>query len=102
MTPAPPGKSTLSGEMGSLALSVAMATVSVPCSLAQDATDWQVKAGGRMSFDVASVKRTKIPRIPNFGLAPDDAKPHGSRLSAVFPLNAYIGFAYKLAPFQTG
>jgi len=86
--------------MGSLALSVAVVILNVSRSLAQDATDWQVKAGGRMSFDVASIKPIQIPRRPNFGLGPDDAKPRGGRFSASFPLNTFIGFAYKLAPFQ--
>ena len=55
-----------------------------------------------MSFDIASVRPTKIPRPPNFGLGTGDAKPPGGRLSAAFSLDTYIGFAYKLAPFLTG
>lgn len=55
-----------------------------------------------MSFDVASVKPSKIPRPPNFSLGTGDAKTPGGRLWVAFPLDAYIGFAYKLAPFQTG
>lgn len=63
-----------------------------------------------MSFDVVSVKLSKIPavivngappRLPTFSLGPDDAKPRGGRFYARFPLGAFIGFAYKLAPFQT-
>jgi uncharacterized protein (TIGR03435 family) len=66
-----------------------------------------------MSFDVASVKPSKIPAVvsvganqapprpPTFGLGPDDAKPLGGRFYARFPLATFIGFAYKFAPFQT-
>jgi bla regulator protein blaR1 len=59
-------------------------------------TDWQKAAGGKMAFDVASVKPTKSPRLPNFPLNNGDAKPPGGRFSASFSLAAYIGFAYKL------
>ncbi len=86
---------------GPLVLSLAAVILNVPGCLGQDAADWQAKAGGRMSFDVASVKHTEIFRRPNFGLGPDDAKPPGARLSATFSLAVFIGFAYKLAPFQT-
>lgn len=55
-----------------------------------------------MSFEVASVRRSNTPRPPNFSLGMGNAKPPGGRLSATFPLDTYIGFAYKLAPFQTG
>ena len=41
------------------------------------------------------------PAAPIFSLGPDDAKPRGGRFYARFPLGAFIGFAYKLAPFQT-
>jgi len=99
--------------MGALVLSLAVITLSAPRCLAQDATDGQVKAGGKISFDVASVKLSKIPAVvtvgpnqapprpPTFSLGPDDAKPAGGRFFARFPLGAFIQFAYKLAPFQT-
>jgi bla regulator protein blaR1 len=66
-----------------------------------------------MSFDVASIKLSKIqgpvtigpnqapPRFPTFGLGPDDAKPRGGRFFGKFALGSFIDFAYKLAPFQT-
>ena len=62
-----------------------------------------------MSFDVASVKLSKIPavivngappRLPTFSFGPDDAKPSGGRFYARFPLGVFIRFAYKLALFQ--
>ena len=64
-----------------------------------------------MSFDAASVKPFQISgpipvspmtRPPTlFSLGPDDAKPPGGRFYARFGLGTYIGFAYKLAAFQT-
>ena len=55
---------------------------------------------GKLSFDVASVKPSTTFRIPNFPLNAGNAKPLGGRLSAVFPLSAYISFAYKLQQTQ--
>ena len=114
MTRRPPSKSAVARiSMGPLVLSLAVVMLNVPRCLAQDATDWQVKAGGRMSFDVASVKPSKVPNVvivgpnqapprpPTFSLAPDDIKPRGGRFYASFPLKTFIEFAYKLAPFQT-
>jgi bla regulator protein BlaR1 len=71
---------------------------------AQNVPEWQVKAGGKASFEVASVKPFKpskdtIPRPPNMNLANGDGKPAGGRFySQFFGVSAYIGFAYKLAP----
>ena len=59
-----------------------------------DGTDWQKAAGGKMAFDVASIKPAKSPRLPNFPLNNGDAKPPGGRFSASFSLAIYIGFAY--------
>jgi bla regulator protein blaR1 len=110
----PAGESALArAGIGSVALSLAVLILNVPRCLAQDATDWQVKAGGRMSFDVASVKLSKLPAVvilgpnqapprpPTFSLGPDDVKPRGGHFYAGFPLEVFIQFAYKLAPFQT-
>ena len=69
---------------------------------AQDAPDWQTEAGGKKSFEVASVKRdTGEFRSPNFPFDPGDAYAEtGGRLSADFSLTTYITFAYKLALTQ--
>jgi bla regulator protein blaR1 len=81
-----------------------MAALAAPVAIgilhAQDEPDWQAAAGGKMSFEVASVKPEKTPRDhpPNFPLDDRNAKPLGGRLSASFPLWAYISFAYKLSP----
>src|SRR5215470_1477536 len=61
--------------------------------------DWQVTAGGKRAFAVASVKVDSGPfRSPNFPLDSGDAyRPVGNRFSADFPLATYITFAYKLS-----
>ena len=62
--------------------------------------DWQTAAGGKMAFDVASVKPATAPRLPNLPLNDGDAKPPGDRFSASFSLPAYIAFAFKLDTFD--
>jgi uncharacterized protein (TIGR03435 family) len=73
-----------------------------PVIQAQDVPDWQKKAGGEMSFEVASIKRDSGQfRPPNFPFDPGDAYAEtGGRLSADFSLTTYITFAYKLSPTQ--
>ena len=72
----------------------------------QPAADWQTAAGGKMAFEVASIR----PAEPdskfraNFALNfLDRSIPQGGRLSANLPLTFYIQFAYKimLTPEQT-
>ncbi|HWE50137.1 MAG TPA: TIGR03435 family protein [Bryobacteraceae bacterium] len=71
---------------------------------AQTPPHWETAAGGKMAFDVASVRPDKGPfRPPNFPLDAGDSfmslqtnLPPGGRLSADFPLVTYIQFAYKL------
>ncbi len=55
-----------------------------------------------MAFEVASIRLAKPGtfKLPTFFLDRGDAKPPGGRFSGSFPLGAYIGFAYKLDPFQ--
>jgi uncharacterized protein (TIGR03435 family) len=79
--------------------------LNAPAVRAQDATDRQTKAGGRMAFDVASVKLSNPDTFfpPSFPLDAGDSftnvqtkeRPNG-RFSANVPLSAYISFAYKL------
>lgn len=62
--------------------------------------DWQQAAGGKMEFEVASVRLNPGPQEPsNFRLSPDDAyTATGGMLNADFPLTTYINFAYKIWP----
>jgi bla regulator protein BlaR1 len=67
--------------------------------------EWQKAAGGKLSFEVASVKQGNPEKFtpPNFALDFLDsfggANPHG-RFVAQFPLQAYVGFAYKLFSYS--
>jgi len=76
----------------------------LPARLA--APDWQSAAGGRMAFDVASVRRnTTAPpgaRNSNFPLGPGDVYvPNGGHFRAMnYPLYALIEFAYKVTDSQ--
>src|ERR1700692_4601483 len=61
--------------------------------------DWQKAAGGKMAFEVASV-RPSAPgtfRPPTFPLSLDESYlPTGGRFFADFGLDVYVEFAYKL------
>ena len=80
---------------------------SSPTARAQlSASDWQTVAGGKMSFDVASVKQNVElagPAATNFPLGPGDSySPTGGLFSATnTQIATLIGFAYKLTPGQT-
>ena len=79
-----------------LFLSVAILVVGVIVAQAADENDWETAAGGKMAFDVASVKAAKDFAPPNFPLSAEAAYVPGGRLTATFPLTTYITFAYKL------
>lgn len=80
------------------------ALAAVRLARAQDGAtdDWEQAAGGKMSFDVASVKQNKSSEfVP--GTVPLDSTnsypPNGGLFSTTrVPLFVYIGFAYKLMP----
>jgi bla regulator protein blaR1 len=58
---------------------------------------WQIAAGVRMAFEVASIKQTKTFRPPNIPLnATDYYSGTGGRFAATAPLWIFIQFAYKL------
>jgi bla regulator protein BlaR1 len=61
--------------------------------------DWQKAAGGKMEFEVASVRLNLGSHEPStFRLSSDDAyTPTGGLLIADYPLTTYIEFAYKLS-----
>ncbi len=52
-------KLALGAAMVAVATSIIIDVLRAPAVRAQDATDWQTRAGGRMAFDVASVKLSK-------------------------------------------
>lgn len=72
--------------------------LNAPAVRAQNATDWQTKAGGKMAFEVASVKPSKGAVVPsNLSLTPwDDYSATNGRFRADAALSTYIEFAYKL------
>jgi bla regulator protein BlaR1 len=83
---------------------VAILAVTMPAGLglcqAANEQDWEKAAGGKMAFEVASVRLNPGPMAPaNFRLSPDDAYGEtGGLLIADFPLENYIEFAYKIWP----
>jgi bla regulator protein blaR1 len=97
-------KLVLLGAAAMVAVATRISIGVPPAVRAQDTTDWQTKAGGRMAFDVASVKLSKPDTFfpPTFPLDSGDAftnlqmQPPNGRFSATAPLSAYISFAYKL------
>jgi uncharacterized protein (TIGR03435 family) len=81
------------------ALPVAIGIMHAPIIRAQSqgAADWQSAAGGKMAFEVASVKLDRGDfRPPNFPLDNGNAFTAGDRFTADFPLLVYIHFAYKM------
>ena len=61
--------------------------------------DWQKAAGGKLQFEVASIRLSKPGTFtpPNFPFSADESYvPKGGILTADFPLEVYIDFAYKL------
>lgn len=82
----------------------AMLAVTVPVGFGlgqvSNEQDWEKAAGGKMAFEVASVRLNPGPIKPsNFRLSPDDAYTNtGGLLNADFPLETYIDFAYKIQP----
>lgn len=89
----------------------ALCVVAAPVLLGQldTSTDWERAAGGKMSFDVASIKRhpydpasrAYYPRA-NFSLSENNSyKPTGGLLSTEdMPVNTYVRFAYKLTGYE--
>lgn len=84
----------------SLDLSAALAqTLPAPVATPQ----WEIDAGGKMAFDVASVKQNTSGKglALSFLLDNGDAYPGNMTLfSASFPLATFIGFAYRLPQFE--
>lgn len=93
-----------------LSLAVILVLISSVVCAQSSTSDWQAKAGGKMQFDAASVKRNTAglppsgpPPRSNVVLNSDDSfTPAGGLLRATnIPLTTYISFAYKLNLSQT-
>ncbi|HMF77292.1 MAG TPA: M56 family metallopeptidase [Bryobacteraceae bacterium] len=85
--------------VAAIMLPIAIGIIHAPTIRAQSqgSSDWQTAAGGKMAFEVASVKLDNGPfRPPNFPLDNGNAFAPGNRFSADFPLLVYIQFAYKV------
>jgi bla regulator protein BlaR1 len=76
------------------------ASIAALAAQSPDVPDWQTAAGGKMAFEVASVKPSKGDFTPPvFPLDSGDAyNATGGRFKADFPVWVYIQFAYKISP----
>jgi bla regulator protein BlaR1 len=91
-----------------LLLAAALIAIVLPIALglyAQSPVDpgWETKAGGKKSFEVASIRPSEPGTFtaPNFGLSDTDSYiPNADSLTADFPVSVYINFAYKMIPSQ--
>jgi hypothetical protein len=97
------GAIAIAGVAAFIALSLSGAHVQAQTAAeSPQVPEWQKAAGGKLSFAVASIKLADLSKFEsaNFALSFQDSfapdpNPHG-RLSAQFPLEVYIYFAYKL------
>lgn len=91
-------RQALLARAGALALIVLLSVTSGQNAQARapDAADWQAAAGGKMSFDVASVKPSTFTREASFPLDDGNAYVPGGRLVASFPPMVLHQIAYKL------
>jgi uncharacterized protein (TIGR03435 family) len=79
-----------------LVLPTAWVTVTALAVQSSDAPDWKTAAGGKKSFDAASVKLdTGEFRPPSFPLDNGNAFKLGGHFSADFGVITYVQFAYK-------
>jgi uncharacterized protein (TIGR03435 family) len=82
-------------------IAVLLATLDSRLVRAQSADDWEKAAGGKMSFDVASVKQDKgdVPGQSNIPLFSGNVfPPNGGRLSITnLPVFNFIVFAFKVS-----
>jgi hypothetical protein len=76
-----------------------MTPVKIPSAQSIMMPEWQKAAGGKMAFEVISLRRSEpgafTPANMNITTA-DSFHPIGGLFSADFPLATYIEFAYKL------
>ena len=67
--------------MAALVVPIVVGILNAPAIRAQGVPDWQTAAGGKMAFEVASVKPSNAPKIPNFPLDARNAKASEGRTS---------------------
>jgi uncharacterized protein (TIGR03435 family) len=85
--------------VAALVLPLMTGVLSAPALQAQDPPDWQTKAGGKMAFEVASVKLSTEKQLGPLSIPLDAGeryRPTGGYFRADVPLWSYIQFAYKL------
>jgi hypothetical protein len=71
----------------------------VTAAQAPQMPQWQKIAGGKMSFEVASVRPSQERNFGRFLFNTDEFyRPTGGLFAASVPLRIYIEFAYKLRP----
>ena len=86
-------------SMAALAVPMIIGTVSALALPAQETPDWRTKAGGKLTFEAASVKLSSAKQFvaPSMPFdAGDRYNRTGGYFRADFPLWSYIQFAYKL------
>jgi len=99
-------KKLLLATAGAAALAVPLAVGVVRLQAQTAVADWQTAAGGKMAFDVASVKvnRSGVERrssnITGFNAGPTFSPTGGLFSVTNYPLINYITFAYKLSNNQ--
>lgn len=85
-------------------LSAKAAMAQQPVAQGTSQSSWEADAGGKMAFDVVSVRQNKsdTPPSSNVPLDPGTAYPPNGGLLSVTntPLISYIAFAYKLNLYQ--
>lgn len=87
--------------VAALLMPVGMGMLNLHQAGAQEVPDWQTKAGGKMAFEVASIKLSQGKFTPPnlHDLSNTDSQEHtGGYFRADFPLWTYITFAYKIRP----
>jgi bla regulator protein BlaR1 len=90
--------------MAAIAGPLVFGALALPAGQSPTVPQWQIEAGGKMTFDVTSIKQNKSSDHPysNFPLSPGAVySPNGGLFTATnFPLIAYIAFAYNLTNDQ--
>jgi uncharacterized protein (TIGR03435 family) len=93
------GNKLVLGVSGMLACTVPIVIGVLNAAWAQEIPDWQTKAGGKMAFEVASVKLSAAKEMLPLNVPLDAGErytPTGGLFRADVPLWSYIQFAYKL------